>query len=131
MDDVDEDEVIDIAERLFVRIAEQIIKQEITSIRDVFRSELFEMDIEGQVIELLSPVGLLKGIQSLGIDDLDDKEKNSLLRVLTKPELGKNIVMSELLQIMENLGLYDDDDDAEDDGLDQRDLDDDELDELN
>ena len=32
-----------------------------------------------------------------------------LLRVLTKPELDGAIVMDELLQIMENLGLYDDD----------------------
>lgn len=35
------------------------------------------------------------------------------MRVLTKPELDGNIVMSELLQIMENLGLYDDDEDEE------------------
>ena len=39
--------MIDIAERLFVRIAEQIIKKDITSIRDVFRHELLETEIEG------------------------------------------------------------------------------------
>lgn len=71
------------------------------------------MEIEGQVIELLSPIGLLKGIANLGIDDLDEKEKKSLLRVLTKPELDGNIVVNELLQIMENLGLYDDDEEEE------------------
>lgn len=102
--------MIDIAEQLFVRIAEQIIKREITSIRDVFKDEIFETEIDGHVIELLSPIGLINGIAGLGIDDLDDKEKKSLLRVLTKPELDGNIVVHELLQIMENLGLYDDDD---------------------
>jgi hypothetical protein len=60
------------------------------------------------VIELLSPMGLLKGIESLGIDDLSEKESKYLLRVLTKPELDGAIVVPELLQIMENLGLYDD-----------------------
>lgn len=35
-EDVDEDEVIDVAERIFVRIAEAIIEQERRSIREVF-----------------------------------------------------------------------------------------------
>ena len=35
-DDIDEDEVIDVAERVFFRIAEEVIKQERTSIRNLF-----------------------------------------------------------------------------------------------
>ena len=77
--DEDEDEVIDITERLFVRIAEQLIKKDIRSGKDVFRNELFEKEIEGQMIELITPIDFLKRIQSLGIDDLDDEEKKSLL----------------------------------------------------
>ena len=53
-------------------------------------------------------MGLIEGIKSLGINDLTEKEVKYLLRVLTKPELDGAIVMHELLQIMENLGLYDD-----------------------
>ena len=44
---------------------------------------------------------------------MTEKDVKYLLRVLTKPELDGAIVMDELLQIMENLGLYDDDQDGE------------------
>ena len=110
-DDIDEDEVIDVAEQIFVKIAEQIVEQKRRSIREVFLGQIFEAEIEGQVIELLSPMGLLDGIKELGIDDLTEKEIAYLLRVLTKPELDGAIVVPEFLQIMENLGLYDDDGD--------------------
>lgn len=62
---------------------------------------------DGTPVELLSPVGLLEGIKELGIDDLEEKEVSYLLRVLTKPELDGAILVEELLQIMENFGLYD------------------------
>lgn len=115
-EEVDEDEVIDVAERIFVRIAEAIIEQERRSIREVFSEQLFSADIDGQMIELLAPMGLLEGIKALGIEDLTEKEIAYLLRVLTKPELDGAIVMPEFLQIMENLGLYDDDPAGADEG---------------
>ena len=37
-----------------------------------------------------------------------EKEITYLLRVLTKPELDGAILVEELLQIMENFGLYED-----------------------
>ena len=67
-DEIDEDEVIDVAEQIFVKIAEQIVKQERRSIREVFLGQIFEAEIEGQAIELLSPMGLLDGIKELGIE---------------------------------------------------------------
>ena len=98
-EDIDEDEVIDVAERIFVRIAEAIIEQQRRSIREVFLENLFEADIDGSgtTIELLSPMGLLEGIKVLGINDLSEKEIAYLLRVLTKPELDSAIVMPEFL----------------------------------
>ena len=44
---------------------------------------------------------------------MNEIESKYLLRVLTKPELGDSIVLQELIQIMENLGLYEDDSDEE------------------
>lgn len=91
--------------------------------REIFQDWVVETEIDGEVIELLMPEGLIEGIKNLGIDDLTEKDVKYLLRVLTKPELDGAIVMHELLQIMENLGLYDEDDEAadeqqEDDGED-------------
>lgn len=46
-EEVDEDEVIDVAEQIFVRIAEAIIKNDIQSIRSVFVDGIFEAEIDG------------------------------------------------------------------------------------
>lgn len=43
------------AERIFIRIAEEIIKQDVPSIRELFQDQLFEAEISGQILELLTP----------------------------------------------------------------------------
>ena len=96
-EDIDEDEVIDVAERVFFRIAEEVIKQERTSIRNLFADQIFETEVDGHPYELLTPEGLLDGIKALGINDLTEKDCRYLLRVLTKPELDGAIVVNELL----------------------------------
>jgi hypothetical protein len=63
-------------------------------------------------------MGFLEGIKELGLDDLRQIEVTYLLKVLSKSELDGAIMLDELLQIMENFGLYDkdaeeDEDDAE------------------
>jgi hypothetical protein len=55
----------------------------------------------------LSPDGLLQALNKIDISDLTRKEEKYLLTVVTKPELGNIIMMTELLQIFENLNLYD------------------------
>lgn len=99
--------MINVAEKIFIRVAEEIIQQGST-VRRVFARSIFDADIEGDHYELISPMGLLEGIKDLNINDLTDLEVNYLLKVLSKPELDGAILMQELLQIMENFGLYDD-----------------------
>ena len=65
--------------------------------REVFEDFILETEIQGQMVELIAPEGLLEGMKSIGIDDLTDKEIKYLLRVLTKPELDGAIVFHELL----------------------------------
>jgi hypothetical protein len=57
---------------------------------------------------LLTPESLLGGIEDLGISDLAEVEVQSLVKVLSKPELDGAILMQEVFAIMENFGLYDD-----------------------
>jgi hypothetical protein len=99
--------MIDVAEKIFIRIADEIIKNKVT-VRMVWNEHLFPAEIDGEEYELLSPEGLIEGIRDLGIDDLKDIEYQYLLKVLSKPELEGAILMQEFLQIMENFGLYDD-----------------------
>ena len=64
-------------------------------------------------MELLSPIGFLEGIKELGITDLEEVEVACLMRVLTKPDLENAILLKELIVIMENFGIYDDEDEGE------------------
>ncbi len=64
--------MIDAAERIFIRIAEEIISQEHKSVREIFADHILETQIDGQSIELLAPEGLIEGIKGLGIDDLSE-----------------------------------------------------------
>ena len=88
--------MIDVAERIFIRIADEIVKNRVT-IRSVWQRCLFLAEIEGQEYELLAPEGLIEGMQMLGINDLSDTEIQYLLKVLSKPELEGAILMQEFL----------------------------------
>ncbi len=99
--------MIDVAEKIFIRIADEIIQQKLT-VRQVLNQHIFLADIDGQQYELLSPEGLIDSITDLGIQDLKEIEIQCLLKVLSKPELEGAILIQEFLQIMENFGLYDD-----------------------
>lgn len=99
--------MIDVAEKIFIRIAEELIEKGHT-VRDTFKDYIFQAEIDDEVYELLPPLGLLEGIKRLGIEDLEEVEVKYLLKVLSKPELDDAILLLELLQIFENFGLYDD-----------------------
>jgi len=61
----------------------------------------------------LSPIGFLEGIKDLGVTDLEEVEVACLMRVLTKPNLDNAILLKELVVIMENFGIYDEEEDEE------------------
>ena len=61
--------------------------------------------MDGDILELMSPIGFLEGIKDLGITDLEEVEVACLMRVLTKQELEHAILLRELIVIMENFGI--------------------------
>lgn len=99
--------MIDCAEKIFVRIADEMVNKKI-SVRQLLNPYIQLAELDGEPFELLEPNGLIEAMQDLGINDLEDQEINYLLKVLQKPELEGAILMPEFLQIMENFGLYDD-----------------------
>jgi len=106
-DYIDEEEMLDIAERCFVRIAEAILDSGI-SVRQAFSPFIIQEDFEGEALELLSPIGFLEGVKELGVTDLEEVEVACLMRVLTKADLENAILLRELIVIMENFGIQDD-----------------------
>jgi hypothetical protein len=69
-EDLNEDEMIDVAEKIFLAMAEKMVENKIQNVRDIFKPYIFEADIDGDIYELLSPYDLLQGIKDLGIEDL-------------------------------------------------------------
>lgn len=94
---------------MFTALADAIIKAK-ASVRLVFTPYIFEEEVEGNIFELLSPGGLMQAIQDLGIKDITEEQMFFAVKVLAKPELDGAILLVELLTIMENFGLYDEDD---------------------
>jgi hypothetical protein len=97
--------MIDVAEKIFLLMAEKMVEHKIQNVRDVFKPYIFEAEIDGDIYELISPYELLQGIKDLGIEDLQKIEITYLMKVLSKPELEGNILLLELLQIMDNIVL--------------------------
>lgn len=95
-EEYDENEMIDVAERVIFRIAEQVVARRIT-VREVFTEKLSMKVIDGEQCEILFPSGLLDAIKKIGIENLTKKEEKYLLAVVAKPELGNIIMMAELL----------------------------------
>lgn len=106
-----EEDMLDVAEKCFVRIAEAIIASNL-SVRSAFQRYIIREQVEDQdgaeTIELLSPIGFLEGIKDLGITDFEEVEVACLMRVLTKQDLENAILLRELIVIMDNFGIKDD-----------------------
>jgi hypothetical protein len=109
---IDEEEMLDVAEKCFYRIAQELINKGV-SVREAFANFIIKEEIEDMELELLSPIGFLEGIKELGVVDLEEVEVACLMRVLTKPNLENAILLKELVVIMENFGIYDEDGDEE------------------
>lgn len=96
-------------------MAEQLVLKGKT-IRAIFtKYSVPELFPDRTILELLSPMGFLEGVKDAGLEDLTELEAACLMRVLAKPELDNAIILNELALIMENFGVPDADDDAEDD----------------
>ena len=106
--EIDEEEMIDTAEKIFIRMADHMFNMKMT-VRSAFKSHIFAVEVNNEALELIAPMGFLEGLKQLGIDDLEEIEVTYLLKVLSKSELDGAIMVDELLQIMANFGLYDDD----------------------
>jgi hypothetical protein len=115
---MDEEEMLDIAEHCFIKIAESLIEKSKTA-RQIFTPfSIPEQFPDGTILELMTPIAFLEGVKEAGLDNLSEMEAACLLRVLAKPELDNAIILNEFTMIMENFGVIDgygeDDDDVDD-----------------
>jgi hypothetical protein len=114
---MEEEEMLDIAEHCFIRVAEMLLERNKTA-RNIFtKYSVPEQFPDGTILELMSPIAFLEGVKEAGMEELSEMEAACLLRVLAKPELDNAIILNEFIMIMENFGVmdaYEDDDDEDD-----------------
>lgn len=96
--------MIDIAENCLIKIADALQQHNVT-IRILYQNEIVTEEIEGQKIELLSPLSFLEGIKALELNDFSELEIACLMNILAKPQLDNAILVDELVQIFENFGI--------------------------
>ena len=113
---LDEEQMLDVAEACFIRMAELMLQRGRT-VRGIFtKYSVPEIFPDRTVLELLNPISFLEGVREAGLEDLQEMEAACLMRVLSKAELDNAIILNELVLIMENFGVLDqmDEDDADD-----------------
>lgn len=82
------------------------------TIRQLYREDIIDEEIEGEKIELLLPLSFLEGLKRLEITDFSQLEIACLMNVLAKPQLENTILLDELIDIMENLGIQEEPDEG-------------------
>ena len=104
---LEEEHMLDVAEAIFVKLAQLMIEKE-RSVRAIFtKFSTPEIFPDRTILELLSPPGFVEGLKETGIEELDEFEMASLMRVLAKPELDNSVILNEFVMIMENFGVPD------------------------
>ncbi len=106
---IDEEQMLDIAEKCFMRIADALLSHQPNpiSVRSAFKHSLISDPVNGTQVEALTPLQFLEGVKSLGISDLEEIDVACLMRILTKPDFENAILLQELIIIMENFGIQD------------------------
>ncbi len=101
---MNEDQMIEVAQRCFYAIAEQMSLKKL-SIAALYEDVIFKKKVEGEEVELISPLDFLNGLRKLGIDDFQSLDYTCLVKVLSINDKEKLIRVSDLVQILEDYGI--------------------------
>jgi len=102
--DINEDQMIEIAQNSFHIIAEQMLQQKMT-IKSLYAKTVKSQVINGEQIEVLSAEDFINGIRALGINDIKTLEYACLIKVLSINDDQKLIKVSDLAQILADYGI--------------------------
>ena len=102
---ITENEMLDVAESVFQKIAKALTDQK-KSIRETFgtKVQILEEFNGEENVALILPNEFLDTIQEIGVSDLVNLDIACIMRVLSKPELNDSIQLDEFEVLMENFG---------------------------
>lgn len=103
-EDVDEEKMIEIAQKCFMQIADQINKKGLT-LAVLYEGKVFEQEIDGEEVSLLTPEDFVDGLRRVGVEGLQTIEYACLIKVLAVNDEEKYIRFSDLEQILQDYGV--------------------------
>lgn len=109
---IDEPHMIEIAQKCFFTIAEKMTEKKMT-VYSLYSNNIFKKTIDGEEMELLTPMDFLNGLRVLGIEDMGSLESGCLIKVLSINEHDKLIRVNDLVQIIEDYGIINEESDDE------------------
>lgn len=97
---LNEDQMIEIAQKCFGQIAEKMTEKGLT-LAALFGDKIISKKIEGEEVNCVSSDEFVNGLKKLGIEDLESMEYTCLLKILSANDEENNIRITELEQILE------------------------------
>eukprot|EP01022_Parablepharisma_sp_SALTPOND_P025583 TRINITY_DN5_c0_g1_i1.p1 TRINITY_DN5_c0_g1~~TRINITY_DN5_c0_g1_i1.p1 ORF type:complete len:942 (-),score=200.59 TRINITY_DN5_c0_g1_i1:2152-4977(-) len=104
IESVSEDQMIEIAQKCFSGIAQEMLSQGLT-VSSLFKGDVYRKAIEGEEVELISPESFMKGLKKLGLEDLGPLERGCLEKMLAANDSEKGFRVKDLAQILEDYGV--------------------------
>jgi len=102
--DMDEEKMIEIAQKCFTKIAEKVKSKKLT-LEKIYGEKIFTQEIEGEEATLLSPEDFIEGLRKIDITDLETIEYACLIKVLAVNDEEKLIKFDDLVQILFDYGV--------------------------
>eukprot|EP01022_Parablepharisma_sp_SALTPOND_P008811 TRINITY_DN136_c0_g4_i1.p3 TRINITY_DN136_c0_g4~~TRINITY_DN136_c0_g4_i1.p3 ORF type:complete len:761 (-),score=136.43 TRINITY_DN136_c0_g4_i1:30204-32486(-) len=102
--DIDEDQMIEIAQNAFNAIADQMLQKKLT-IRELFSDTIQAQRISAEDVEVISSEDFVKGIRSLGITEIEGIHYACLIKVLSINEDQRFVKLGDLVQVLNDFGV--------------------------
>lgn len=103
-DSIDKDEILEIAETVFGKIADKMKEQGYT-LQSLYGSNIQNQYFQGENVEILLQSDFLESFNTIGLTDLTDIEQKWIVQVVRQPDLDDNIIYSDVVTILENFGV--------------------------
>jgi len=92
------------AENIFAKISQEMLRQNLT-VSILFENEKKVSNYRGENTEYITNETFLNIIHKLGLQDLNTAERDSILKILRKPDFINKIRLIDLKEILANFGV--------------------------
>ena len=110
--DLNEDQMIEMAQKCFLEISKAMRAKQ-TTMSAIYKSAAFKQNVEGEIIDLITPMDFVNRLRELDIPDFETIEYACLIKVLSINDEDQYIRLGDLIQIMEDYGLFEAEEDDE------------------